>query len=64
MLVLGALGLMHARRTSPDTEVLTRHPGRGSRQATTQPGHEPMTGPVPVHATTANGNAEGTALRS
>jgi hypothetical protein len=64
MLVLGALGLMHARRTSPDTEILSGRSGRGTRPATTRAGHEPLTGAVPVHATTANGNAEGTALRS
>ena len=26
MLLLGGLGLMHARRTSPDTDILTGHP--------------------------------------
>jgi hypothetical protein len=60
MLVLGALGLRHARRTSPDTEILTRHSGRSAGPATT----ERLTGPVPVSATTANGSAAGTALRS
>ena len=66
MLILGALGLMHARRTAPDTEVLTRHSGRGTSPATTQTTHESLTGPVPVNATTANGNSEGSAqsLRS
>lgn len=64
MLVLGGLGLMHARRTGPDTEVLTRHPGRGTSPAATPAGHESLTGPVPVTATTANGTAEGTAQLS
>jgi hypothetical protein len=29
MLVLGGLGLLHARRTSPDTDILTGQPGPG-----------------------------------
>ena len=29
MLILGGLGLVHARRTSPDTEILTGHPVHG-----------------------------------
>ena len=57
MLVLGGLGLMHARRTSPDAEILTRHSGRGTGPATIEPGRERLTSPVPVNATTANGNA-------
>jgi hypothetical protein len=66
MLVLGALGLMHARRTAPDAEILTRHSVRGTGPAATEPGREQLTGPVPVSATTANGSAAGTAqpLRS
>jgi len=39
MLVLSGLGLMHARRVSPEAEVLSRHPG-----------HTPAPGPSPVHA--------------
>jgi hypothetical protein len=64
MLVLGGLGLVHARRTSPDTEILARHSGPGTVPATTEPGRDRLTGPVPVSATTANGNAAGTAVRS
>jgi hypothetical protein len=30
MLTLGGLGLMHARRTSPDTDILTGHPAPAS----------------------------------
>ena len=30
MLILGGLGLMHARRTSPDTDILTGHPAPAS----------------------------------
>jgi hypothetical protein len=67
MLVLGALGLMHARRTSSDTEILARHSdgGTGSAPAQprlagqSQPEHESLTGPVPVSATTANGTTAG-----
>jgi hypothetical protein len=33
MLVLGALGLMHARRTSPGTDILTGHPAPGGNAA-------------------------------
>jgi hypothetical protein len=33
MLILGGLGLMHARRTSPDTDMLTGHPGPGDNAA-------------------------------
>jgi hypothetical protein len=50
MFVLGGLGLMHARRTSPDAEVLTRHSAR-SPAATA-----PLATPVPA-ATAGNGNA-------
>jgi hypothetical protein len=35
MLLLGGLGLMHARRTTPDTEILPAHTGRGPRSVTT-----------------------------
>ena len=34
MLVLGGLGLMHSRCVSPDTEVLTRRPARGTAAST------------------------------
>jgi hypothetical protein len=33
MLILGGLGLVHARRTSPDTDILTGHPGPGGNAA-------------------------------
>jgi hypothetical protein len=33
MLVLGGLGLLHARRTSPDTDILAGHPGPGGDAA-------------------------------
>ena len=33
MLILGALGLMHARRTSPGTDILTGHPAPGGNAA-------------------------------
>jgi hypothetical protein len=39
MLVLSGLGLMHARRTSPATEILSGHPA-----------HTPAPGTSPVHA--------------
>jgi hypothetical protein len=39
MLLLGGLGLMHARRTSPATEILPGHPA-----------HTPAPGASPVHA--------------
>jgi hypothetical protein len=32
-LILGGLGLMHARRTSPDTDILTGHQGPGDNAA-------------------------------
>ena len=67
MLVLGALGLLHARRVSPDTDILTRHSARGTGPAATRPRvtdaprSELLTGPVPVNATTANGHSGGSA---
>jgi hypothetical protein len=33
MLILGGLGLMHARRTSPGTDILTGHPAPGGNPA-------------------------------
>jgi hypothetical protein len=39
MLVLSGLGLLHARRVSPEAEVLSGHPA-----------HTPAPGPSPVHA--------------
>jgi hypothetical protein len=45
MLVLGALGLMHARRTPYDTDILDRHPA-----------NTPGPGTTPVPATRTNGN--------
>jgi hypothetical protein len=45
MLVLGGLGLMHARRTSPDIDILN------SRATST-----PDTGTTPVPATLSSGN--------
>ena len=45
MLVLGGLGLMHARRTSPDTDILS---GRAARA--------PGPGTTPVPATLSSGN--------
>ena len=34
MLILGGLGLMHARRTSPAAEILGSHPGHARTPAT------------------------------
>jgi hypothetical protein len=48
MLVLGALGLRHARRTPPDTDLL------GSRTARTP---DPATIPMPATLSSGNGNA-------
>jgi hypothetical protein len=48
MLVLGALGLVHARRTDSDTDLLDRHP-------VSTPG--PETVPVPVTSSNGNGLA-------
>jgi len=48
MLVLGGLGLIHARRTSPDTDIL-------SRRTTSAP--DPDTTPVPVALSSGNGLA-------
>jgi hypothetical protein len=45
MLILSGLGLMHARRTSPDTNILSSH--------TT---HAPDPGTAPVQATRSSGN--------
>ena len=39
MLVLGGLGLMHARRTSPATEILAGHPASGDRDTAPHNGH-------------------------
>jgi hypothetical protein len=44
MLVLSGLGLIHARRTTPDTEILTGHPGTAPVRAN---GRQPAgTGPA------------------
>jgi hypothetical protein len=48
MLVLGGLGLMHARRTSPDTDILS---GRAARTL------DPGTTPVPATLGSGNGLA-------
>ena len=48
MLVLGGLGLMHARRTSPDTDILS---GRAARTP------DPGTTPVPATLSSGNGLA-------
>ncbi len=45
MLILAGLGLMHARRTSATTDILTGHPA-----------HTPDLGPAPVPATHSTGN--------
>jgi hypothetical protein len=55
MLVLGGLGLMHARRTSPDTDIFT------SRTARTP---EPGTAPVPATFNGGNGLADGAPVNS
>jgi hypothetical protein len=44
-LVLGSLGLMHARRTSPDTDILNSHTAR-----------TPHPGTTPAPATLSSGN--------
>jgi hypothetical protein len=51
MLILGALGLIHARRVSPGTEILAGRP------AGTKPSH-PATVPVPLPAAAVNGHPE------
>ena len=48
MLVLGGLGLMHARRTSPDTDILNRRTARTPA---------PDTAPVPATLSSGNGLA-------
>jgi hypothetical protein len=48
MLVLGGLGLMHARRTSPDTNILSSH---------TASTPDPGTAPVPATLSSGNGLA-------
>jgi hypothetical protein len=47
MLVLGGLGLRHARRTSPDTDILDSHAARTP---------DPATVPVPAALSSGNGN--------
>src|SRR5580698_2779555 len=39
MLLLSGLGLMHARRTDPDTEILPGRPGRGQHSVTAPAGN-------------------------
>jgi hypothetical protein len=51
MFILGGLGLMHARRTSPDTNILS------SRTASTP---DPGTAPVPATLSSGNGFAPAT----
>jgi hypothetical protein len=48
MLILGGLGLMHARRTSPDTDILNSHTARTPHPDTT---------PVPATLSSGNGSA-------
>jgi hypothetical protein len=48
MLILGGLGLAHARRTSPDTEILPGHPARA---------RDPGTTPEPATLASHNGHA-------
>jgi hypothetical protein len=48
MLILGGLGLAHARRTSPDTEILAGHPARA---------RDPGTTPEPAMLASHNGHA-------
>jgi hypothetical protein len=48
MLVLGGLGLMHARRTAPDTDILNSHAARTP---------DPGTTPVPTTLSSGNGLA-------
>ncbi len=50
MLILGGLGLVHARRTSPDTDILNSHTARTPRPGTT---------PVPATLSSGNGVAPG-----
>ena len=45
MLILGGLGLMHARRTSPATDILSGHPGPA-----------PAPGTAPQQTTHSSGN--------
>jgi hypothetical protein len=45
MLILSGLGLMHARRTSPDTNILTSNTA-----------HAPGPGTAPLQATRSSGN--------
>jgi hypothetical protein len=41
MLLLGGLGLLHARRVSPATDILTRHPARTTGLPATKPADQP-----------------------
>jgi hypothetical protein len=50
MLILGGLGLVHARRTSPDTDILNSHTARTPHPGTT---------PVPATLSSGNGAAPG-----
>lgn len=51
MLVLGALGLVHARRTSATSDILDGHPR-----------HTSGPGTVPLQTTGASGNGLGTTM--
>ena len=48
MLILGGLGLMHARRVTPGTEILSGHPAHA---------RDPDTTPVPATLASPNGHA-------
>jgi hypothetical protein len=48
MLILGGLGLMHARRVTPGTEILVRHPAHA---------RDPGTAPVSATLASHNGHA-------
>jgi hypothetical protein len=48
MLILGGLGLMHARRVAPDTEILSGHPAQA---------RDPGATPVPATVASHNGHA-------
>jgi len=48
MLILGGLGLMHARRTSPTTDILDGHPAHAP---------DPRTAPVQITQSSGNGLA-------
>ena len=57
MLILGGLGLVHARRTSPAIEMLSGHPAHAPARGPAAPhnGHSTDKAVVPASSTTANG---------